>query len=321
MASTPVTAGGGVITPDAVTLDLEVASLGSRGIAYLLDLTLFLFGAILFSLIQLAFLGGEWLDSGLGVALGLLLLFAWQFGYPISLETLWRGRTLGKAAMGLRVVTVEGAPVGVRHATIRALAAPFELLLAAGLIGSVTAFISPRGQRLGDLAAGTLVVRERRIAPEPEARTFLAPPGAEPFLAQLDVTAVGAREYALVRDTLVRLETMEGAVADQLAGEVAGVIAARVHPPPPAGTAAQPYLEAVAVAVQRRRPAVTARPPSAPPTHASSPPPGATVAPGPLAGPTSSPAAAPPLPPGPPPGAPSGPPAGTSPGPGFQQPA
>ncbi len=242
----------GFVTPDAVALDLEVATIGSRGIAYLLDLALFAAVFVVLSLVQLALGGGGWFDSGLGVAIALVLAFLWQFGYPIGFETLWRGRTLGKAAMGLRVVTVEGAPVGVRHATIRAVTAPFEVLLTTGLVASIASFASPRAQRLGDLAAGTLVVRERRIAREPQAATFRPPPGSETYVAQVDVSAVGPREYGLVRDTLRRAGELPAEARWQVAGEVADAIAPRVRPLPPAGTSPEAFLAAVAAAVQRR---------------------------------------------------------------------
>ncbi len=242
----------GFVTPDAVALDLEVATIGSRGIAYLLDLALFAAVFVVLSLVQLALGGGGWFDSGLGVAIALVLAFLWQFGYPIGFETLWRGRTLGKAAMGLRVVTVEGAPVGVRHATIRAVTAPFEVLLTTGLVASIASFASPRAQRLGDLAAGTLVVRERRIAREPQAATFRPPPGSETYVAQVDVSAVGPREYGLVRDTLRRAGELPAEARWQVAGEVADAIAPRVRPLPPAGTSPEAFLAAVAAAGQRR---------------------------------------------------------------------
>jgi uncharacterized RDD family membrane protein YckC len=253
-ASAPLRSDRGYITPDAVALDLEVATIGSRGIAYLLDLLLFAVVFLLLSVVQLALVGGGWFDSGLGVAVALVLAFVWQFGYPIGFETLWRGRTLGKAAMGLRVVTVEGAPVGVRHATIRAVTAPVEVLLTTGLVASIASFVSPRAQRLGDLAAGTLVVRERGIAPEPTATTFAAPPGAAAYVAQVDVSALGPREYALVRDTLRRQTELSPEAGWQLSREVAEAVAPLVRPLPPAGTAPAAFLQAVAAAVQQRVP-------------------------------------------------------------------
>jgi uncharacterized RDD family membrane protein YckC len=253
-ASAPLRSDRGYITPDAVALDLEVATIGSRGIAYLLDLLLFALVFLVLGVVQLALAGGGWFDSGLGVAVALVLAFVWQFGYPIGFETLWRGRTLGKAAMGLRVVTVEGAPVGVRHATIRAVTAPVEVLLTTGLVASIASFVSPRAQRLGDLAAGTLVVRERGIAPEPTATTFAPPPGAAAYVAQVDVSAVGPREYALIRDTLRRQAELPPDAGWQLSLEVAEAVAPLVRPLPPAGTAPAAFLQAVAAAVQQRVP-------------------------------------------------------------------
>ncbi|MFP4310981.1 MAG: RDD family protein [Nitriliruptoraceae bacterium] len=249
-------AGQGVlITPDAVALDLDVATVGSRGIAYLLDLALFLAVALVLSVVQLAFADGTWLTSGLGVAVGLVLAFAWQFGYPIAMETLWRGRTLGKAALGLRVVTVEGSPVGLRHAAIRAATATFELLGTSGLVASAASFASRRGQRLGDLAAGTVVVRERRHAPPPQVLTFRAPIGAEEWVARADVSRIGAREYALLRDTLRRLPELREPARTVTADRLAAVLVPRVAPLPPPGVPSELALTAVAAAVQRGEPA------------------------------------------------------------------
>lgn len=244
-------AGQGVlVSPDAVALDLDVATVGSRGIAYLLDLALYLTVLLILLLVQLAFTDGAWLTTGAGVAIGLLLTFTWQFGYPVAFETLWRGRTLGKAAMGLRVVTVEGAPVGVRHATIRAATATFELLATSGLLASLSSFWSPRGQRLGDLAAGTVVVRERRLAPQPQALTFPPPRGSEGWVASVDVSRIGAREYALLRDTVRRLPELKEPARSVTADRVAGLLVPRIAPLPPPGVPTEVVLQALAAAVQ-----------------------------------------------------------------------
>lgn len=240
-----------VVTPDAVALDLDVATVGSRGIAYLLDLAVLLSVLLVLLLVQTAFTDGAWLTTGLGAAIGLVLAFAWQFGYPIAFETLWRGRTLGKAAMGLRVVTVEGAPVGLRHAAIRAATGTVELLATSGLLASVSSFVSPRGQRLGDLAAGTVVVRERRLAPPPVALSFPPPPGSEGWVAQVDVSRIGPREYALLRDTVRRLPELAPPARTATADQLAAVLVPRVSPLPPPGAPSEAVLQALAAAVQR----------------------------------------------------------------------
>jgi uncharacterized RDD family membrane protein YckC len=99
----------GVVTPEAVLLDLDTATVGSRAVAYLLDLAVLGIGYTALGIATAILGGGGFVPGWVGITLLLLLVFAWQFGYPIGFETLWRGRTPGKAAMGLRVVTTEAA--------------------------------------------------------------------------------------------------------------------------------------------------------------------------------------------------------------------
>jgi uncharacterized RDD family membrane protein YckC len=252
VSSDPTAAG--LVTPDAVPLELETATVGSRAVAYLLDLLLLGAGYLLLGLATTALGGGGFVPGWAGIAILLVLVFALQFGYPIGFETLWRGRTPGKAAMGLRVVTLEGAPVGVRHAAVRATVGLFELLMLLGVPAIITSLVSARGQRLGDLAAGTLVLRERRATGALEVVTYPVPAGLEGYTAQLDVSALGPPELATVRDTLRRLPSLpEDGIRGRIAEQVAGALAARVTPPPPAGTSAEAWLRCVAAAVQARR--------------------------------------------------------------------
>jgi uncharacterized RDD family membrane protein YckC len=244
----------GLVTPEAVPLALETATVGSRAVAYLLDLLLLGTGYLLLGLANTILGGGGFVPGWVGITLTLLLVFALQFGYPIGFETLWRGRTPGKAAMGLRVVTDEAAPVGVRHATIRATVGIFELLLLLGLPAVISSLVSSRGQRLGDLAAGTIVVRERRSTGALAVEAFAAPRGYEAYTAQLDVTAIGPKEYATVRDTLRRLPSLpDHATRWRIAQQVASALAPRVTPPPPPAASPETWLFCVAAAVQARR--------------------------------------------------------------------
>lgn len=254
----------GLVTPEAVPLDLPVADLGTRGLAYLVDLLLI--GGVLVALIIAGTLVEDALSAvpvWLGVTLVLLLVLAVQLGYPIGFETLWDGRTPGKAMMGLRVVTVEGAPVGFRHAAIRAALGLVDFQLTAGTAGVITALSSRRTQRLGDLVAGTLVLRERTGAGRAVAERFPVPPGLEQHAAQLDVTALGPGDYQAVRSLLQRAARLDPATRRRLAEQLADTLAPRVHPAPPAGIPAEAWLQAVAAAYQRRsRPAAV--PPSSP---------------------------------------------------------
>lgn len=259
------------MTPEAVPLDLPVADIGSRGLAYLLDA--FLVGTLLVALVLAGSTLGDAvpvLPEWLGVTLVLLLLFGVQLGYPIGFETFWHGRTPGKAAMGLRVVTIEGAPVGFRHAAIRATLGLVDFQLTLGVVGVLTALLSHRTQRLGDLVAGTLVLRERTGAGSAVAERFPVPAGLEAHAAQLDVTALGPGDYQAVRSLLQRAARLDPATRRRLAERLADTLAPKVRPAPPPGVPADAWLQTVAAAYQRRSrpaaPATTSRPDAYRPT-------------------------------------------------------
>lgn len=243
-----------LVTPEAVALDLPLASVGSRGVALLLDYLVV--GAVIIGLL----LGAAALDSTIngvpdwvGVTLVIVMLTAVQFGYPIAFETLWRGRTLGKAALGLRVVTVEGGPVRFRHAATRAVLGIVDFQMTLGGAALFTSFLNPRGQRLGDIVAGTLVVRERSGAGPAVAATFDVPRGFEATVAGLDVSGLGAAEYQAVRAYLQREASLGADTRSGLAGEILRRVAPRVQPPLDPDLPPSVALHVVAAAVQRRR--------------------------------------------------------------------
>ena len=248
----------GVVTPEAVRLDFEEATVGTRAVAILIDwaiqaivLVTLLFAAT-FLLGAIGQVGGA---AAVIVAL-LLLTFAVTFGYPIGFEVAWRGRTPGKAAMGLRVVTVEGAPVGFRHAAIRAALGLVDFALTSGFAAVITALVSQRSQRLGDHVAGTVVVRERVAGGAAEAIAFTVPAGAEAYAATIDVSGVREEDYRTVREFLMRAEGLpperRAALAERLATSLAGRLA---HQPPP-GTHPETFLRCLAARYQARGNAV-----------------------------------------------------------------
>lgn len=248
-----MTSSPGVVTPEAVPLDLPVAHLGSRGLAYLLDALIV--GGLLVALFAAAGAVGDAVSAGpswLAVALALLLVLGVQLGYPIGFETLWSGRTPGKAALGLRVVTVEGAPVEFRHAAIRAALGLVDFQLTFGAAAVLTALFSPRTQRLGDIVAGTLVLRERSGAGSAASERFAVPSGLEAHGAQLDVTALGPSDYQAIRSLLQRSPRLDPVTRRRLAEGLADTLAPEVRPAPPPGIPAEAWLQAVAAAYQRR---------------------------------------------------------------------
>lgn len=254
-----------MVTPEAVALELAPANVGSRLFGFVIDWLVITFVGGLLSFGFFAALRG--VDLGVGwVIAGFILLYGGLiFGYPVACETLWRGRTLGKAALGLRVVTVEGAPVRFRHAAIRTALGLVEFGITGGAVAVLSILLTRRHQRLGDLVAGTLVLRERSGLKAPTPITFTVPYGMEPYAATLDVAALTADDYAAMRTFLVRAATLPPRVRWWLSEQVATPVAARVRPAPPPGVPAEPWLACVAAVYQSGRTGWSPSPPPPPP--------------------------------------------------------
>jgi uncharacterized RDD family membrane protein YckC len=244
-----------MVTPEAVALEFRTANLGSRILAYLIDMAVVTAG-IFAGLFAVALLGQatavvvpDWVP----LTIVLVLLPSWWLGYFIAFETLWRGRTLGKAALGLRVVTREGAPIRFRHAAIRALLGLVDFAIASGFFAIVFILLTRDNQRLGDLVAGTLVLRERSGLAAPAPVSFTAPPGLESYAATLDTSRISTQEYQAVRTFLLRAASLPPGPRSALALQLANPLAGRLRPPPPAGISPELYLHCVAAAYQQRQ--------------------------------------------------------------------
>ena len=127
----------GIVTPEAVVLDFETAGIASRALARILDVLIQ--GAALFTLLLLV---GQVLRGSAGVVVIVIGVAVVILGYPILCEVLMRGRSPGKAALGLRVVTVEGAPVAARHAFVRSALGIIDFLLPPGGLFAVVTAVS-----------------------------------------------------------------------------------------------------------------------------------------------------------------------------------
>jgi uncharacterized RDD family membrane protein YckC len=265
-----------LVTGEAVVLDLRLARLASRALALALDL-LCQFAVLLVLLIVLV-AGQGALDTALEYAVGLLILVFVLVGYPVTAETLSRGRTLGKAALGLRVVRDDGGPIRFRHALVRGLTGFFVDFWALGLAGAVAVFVSlssAKGKRVGDILAGTVVVRERMPAtPVP---VVYMPPWLAGWAATLDLSRLPDELALAVRNYLARRHDFTTAAADNLGWRLANDVAQHIGVPVPYGVPAADYLAAV-LAERRAREhagvglsgpapwaAPVAQPPQAPP--------------------------------------------------------
>jgi hypothetical protein len=202
-------------------------------------------------------------------------------GYPVTAETLSRGRTLGKLAMGLRVVRDDGGPIRFRHALVRGLAGFFVDFWALGILGAVAVFVSlssVKGKRVGDMLAGTVVVRER-MPPSTTAVVYM-PPWLAGWAAGLDLSRVPDGLALAIRNYLARQRDFTATAADMLAWRLAEDVHGCIGVPVPPGNRPADYLAAV-LAERRAReqagvgmsgPAPWAvRPPEEPPSPDSNP--------------------------------------------------
>jgi uncharacterized RDD family membrane protein YckC len=251
MATTGGPPATGIVTPEAVLLEFETAGVASRTIAELLDLGV-QFTGLMVVLLAVSFVSGVAGGDVLAVVVSLIAFFLALVGYPAVMETFWNGRTLGKAAMGLRVVTREGAPERFRHAAIRSMIGLVEIYLLLGIPAVISIVTSRRDQRLGDLVAGTLVLRQRagRRAAPPVA--FGVPWNWEAYVQSLDVSPITDEQYGVVRAVLLRLGELTPAARWQVTTEVATAVAGQMRIPVPVQVAPDMFLTCVATAYQRR---------------------------------------------------------------------
>ena len=307
--------GSALVTGEAVALDLRTAALPSRAVAAAIDA---LAQVLLLLLLVLLAAAAAAAGSSVGgsqaaqAVVGLVSLVLVTAVYPVAFETLLRGRTPGKAAMGLRVVRDDGGPIAFRQALVRGLSGAFleKPGISLFLLPVVCSLLNAHSKRVGDLLAGTVVVQERvggRGGP-----VAVMPPPLAAWARTLELSRLPDALALSVRSFLSRSAELTPAAREDLGGRLVAAVAAVTAPPPPPGTPGWAFLSAV-LAERRRReterldgragtgwsPALSASPPPA----SFSPPPN-FAAPGPPAAPA---APAPPAPAGPPPPAPERP--------------
>ncbi|MDT3398883.1 RDD family protein [Streptomyces sp. B1866] len=238
-----------LVTGEAVVLGLRPARLPSRALAVFLDMVLAWIAYLAVSLALLTAVGS--LDEAAMAALSVALFALVLVGGPIAVETLTHGRSVGKMVCGLRVVRDDGGPIRFRHALVRGAVGVVEILGSAGTIACVASLVSARGRRIGDVFAGTLVVRERvpvtRSAPLPP-----PPPWLAGRFAGLDLSRVPDGLWLAVRQVLTRMPQLDPDVAWAMTGRLAADVAERTGAPAPEGVPPAAYLSAVLAERQAR---------------------------------------------------------------------
>jgi uncharacterized RDD family membrane protein YckC len=241
--------GGPIVTGEAVAVELRPAGIGSRGVALTIDFAVQY--ALLIGLVLLATNVVSAADEAVTEVFIIVSLVVVFLGYPVGFESLWRGRTLGKAAMGLRVVRDDGGPVRFRHAFVRGLVGVVldKLGISVGLLALGPMLMTARSKRLGDLAAGTVVVQER--VPSRLAAPAVMPPALAGWATSIDLSLVDDALAMELRQFLGRSAQLAPWAREQMGGRLLGELSRRTAPPPP-GTPPWAYFSAVLAERTRR---------------------------------------------------------------------
>ncbi len=240
-------------TPENVTFEFELAGVASRALAWLVDVLVIVVVIIGAALVigQLAVVAG-----GFALALFFVAMFLAQWWYSALFEWWWGGQTLGKRLVGLRTLTERGLRIGFMQAVIRNLIRMIDILPGLYLVGGASALLDARSRRLGDLAAGTIVVRERR-APAP---SVVVPPSERynTFVDDPSIALAVRRITAPERDAMVALslrrEQLPLPVRRELFARLATHLEARLAVARPPFFSEEKYvLNLTAVALGQRR--------------------------------------------------------------------
>jgi uncharacterized RDD family membrane protein YckC len=248
-----------VVTGDAVVLDVQIAQLPVRTVSALIDIAVmvicYLLGLMLWAATLTQF------DSAVTSAILLIFTVLVIVGYPVILETATRGRSVGKIAMGLRVVSDDGGPERFRQALFRALAAVMEIWTLFGSPAIICSIVSPKAKRIGDIFAGTVVVNERgpRLGPPP-----MMPPSLAWWAPSLQLSRLSAGQAEVARQFLSRAPQLDRQLRQQMAYRIACDVVNSIAPPPPPGTPPELVLAAV-LAERHRRELARLRPAMPPP--------------------------------------------------------
>jgi uncharacterized RDD family membrane protein YckC len=220
-------------TPERALLSLPIAGIGSRTLAYLIDVLIL---ALAWSVAIIAFsvfapLIDVWGElSAIARVLALVGVFFAQWGYWTVAEVLWKGQTPGKRLIGIRVVRQDGSPVGVFESAVRNLIRIVDFLPGFYPVGLITMLIDKQNRRLGDLAAGTVLVRVEKVD---LSRYATSVPAAS-------AGPISAQETEVITDFLARVEVLEPEARARLSGMMAAKFLSHLSEAERAAAVAEP---------------------------------------------------------------------------------
>ena len=236
-----------MVTGEAVALEVVPATVVSRILSGLIDYTAYSVGGAISLFVVMILAINERSEFGDNLAfiraIISLVILAWIVVIPLLTELLSRGRSLGRMVTGTRVVRDDGGTVRLRHCLVRTLLAVVEIWLASAVPAVCTSVVSKRGKRLGDMLAGTYVVRDRHRSSM--APPLLMPPELAGWAAGTDLRALPGGLSLTARTFLQRASSMDAGPRSHLGLDLASRVQAYVSPPPPAGTHPERFLAAV----------------------------------------------------------------------------
>lgn len=233
-----------IVTGEAVALETRPASVALRGAGAAIDV-------LAYSLVYFAVsVGTIWLTETIGsindLFLGSFLLLLGVLVYlivPVTIETLTGGRSVGKFALGLRVVREDGGTIRFRHAFLRQLAWLFEVQATGGAGAAIVGLCSPDSKRMGDYLAGTYAVAERPPRAQPD--RIIMPERLRGWARDADISAIPAPLVRRMHLFLSSAPRMRPDARLQRAVELATELNPRIAPAPPVGTHPEEFLAAV----------------------------------------------------------------------------
>lgn len=231
-----------IVIGEAVELDARPASALSRLLGALIDLAVL--GAVLLAVaLVLANVVRITTSEAVASVGGTVAVAFVIVGLPTLVDTLTRGRTLGRLAVGVRVVRDDGGPIVFRQAFVRALVGVVELWLTFGAVALITSMVHPRGKRLGDILAGTYAVRVR--GGSSTRAPLVMPPHLAAWARTADVARLPDGLALSSRQFLGRAPRLHVGSRVELGTRLTQEVQRYVHPLPPAGTHPEAFLAAV----------------------------------------------------------------------------
>ena len=252
-----------LLTPESVELEFTLAGIGNRALALLVDYSILLIGGLIFWIVfgffsyqLLQYLESSNVDYSDApiwlLAIGFLLSFILTTGYFAGFEVLRQGQTPGKRWAKIRVVRDDGRPVGLAQAVLRSLLQPIDYFL---FIGAFLIFFGKREKRLGDLAAGTLVVQENRAMQQSIALSNEAKQLAPELPQTTNLAQLQPRHFAVIAEYLQRRLFLETKSKTDLSLDLARQIRTLIQLETiPQGLTSDQFLEAVYLAYQKQFP-------------------------------------------------------------------